>query len=218
MLSREAGRYLKNYNVNKVIKILILSDFIIWSGSQLFAPIIAIFIADNLVGGSIESAGIAVAVGLLVKAVLEMPVGMYIDKSPSERDDLYSIILGSFIMGATILMYSFITDVWQMYILQALMGAGAAISYPGWSSMFTKHIDKSREAFEWSLYDVFLGNRYGRSCCNRWIRRKSIRFQHDILHSICSNFPWINNALHAQKRDKVDLLPLKKPCATLFAL
>jgi len=108
-------------------------------------------------GGSIEAAGIAVAIGLLVKAVLEMPVGMYIDKSPSEKDDLYSIILGSFIMGAAILMYSFITDVWQMYLLQALMGAGAAISYPGWSSMFTKHIDKNREAFEWSLYDVFLG-------------------------------------------------------------
>jgi MFS family permease len=37
------------------------------------------------------------------------------------------------------------------------MGLAAAIAFPGWYSIFTKHVDKGKEGFEWSLYDVVLG-------------------------------------------------------------
>ncbi|NQV11734.1 MFS transporter [Candidatus Uhrbacteria bacterium] len=156
MLSREAGRFIKHYKTNNIIKLLILSDFIIWSGNQLFAPIIAIFISDRLIGGSIEAAGIAVSIFLVVKSILEIPVGMFIDSSKSEKDDLYSAILGTLISSIAILLYSVITTVGQMYMLQVLLGAAAAIAYPGWYSIFTKHVDKNKEAFEWSLYDVMV--------------------------------------------------------------
>lgn len=51
---------------------------------------------------------------------------------------------------------NYINTVSQLYILQGLLGLSAAIAYPGWYSIFTKHIDKNKEAFEWSLYDVLL--------------------------------------------------------------
>lgn len=148
---------MKHYQVNLVIKILIISDFLIWSSYQLLAPFFAIFVTDKISNGSIEVVGIASAIYLIVKSIFEIPVGVYIDRSKSEIDDLFVSILGTVLTAAAYFSYMFIDSVSQLYILQGLLGLGAAIAFPGWYSIFTHHIDKGKEAFEWSLYDVLLG-------------------------------------------------------------
>lgn len=156
MYSRSIIRSVAHYKINPIIKILILSDFLIWSSYQLFTPIFAIFITDKI-GGDIESVGIAVAIYLIFKSVCEVPVGIFIDRSKSEKDDLLASILGSLITAMAYFSYVFIDSISQLYVLQAILGIGAAIAFPGWYSIFTKHIDKGKEAFEWSMYDVLLG-------------------------------------------------------------
>jgi len=157
MYSRMILRSMKHYQVNLVIKILIISDFLIWSSYQLLAPFFAIFVTDKISNGSIEVVGIASAIYLIVKSIFEIPVGVYIDRSKSEIDDLFVSILGTVLTAAAYFSYMFIDSVSQLYILQGLLGLGAAIAFPGWYSIFTHHIDKGKEAFEWSLYDVLLG-------------------------------------------------------------
>lgn len=156
MNSRNIFRSIASYNINIVIKILILSDFLIFAAYQLFTPIFAIFITDKI-GGNLEVVGISMGIYLFAKALFEMPVGIYIDKSKSEKDDLYASIFGTMLVGAVYLSYVFIDSVGQLYILQGFLGLGGAVAYPGWYSIFTKHIDKGKEGFEWSLYDVLLG-------------------------------------------------------------
>jgi len=156
MNSRSIFRSIASYNINIVIKILILSDFLIFAAYQLFTPIFAIFIAEKI-GGNLEVIGISMGIYLFSKAIFEMPVGIFIDKSKSEKDDLYASILGTMLVGLVYLSYIFITSINQLYILQGFLGLGSAIAYPGWYSIFTKHIDKGKEGFEWSLYDVLLG-------------------------------------------------------------
>lgn len=156
MIYRNITRFIKNYNINIVIKILILSDFLIWSANQLFAPIFAIFVADNLVNGNVEVVGFSAGIYLFVKSIFEIPVGLFIDKKKGEIDDLIFACVGTLITGVAIFLYNYINTVTQLYLLQAVLGISAAIAYPGWYSMFTRHIDKDKEAFEWSLYDVLL--------------------------------------------------------------
>ncbi len=156
MYHRLVSRSIRHYNVNIIIKILILSDFIIWSANQLLAPIFAIFVIDKI-SGSIEVVGIASAIYLISKSIFEIPVGTYIDKAKNEKYDLYTALIGTILVAVVYFMYMYITSVWHIYVLQALMGLGAALSFPGWYSIFTKHIDKGKEAYEWSLYDVLLG-------------------------------------------------------------
>jgi len=156
MYSRSILRSIRHYKINLIIKVLIVSDFLIWSSYQLFSPIFAIFITDKI-EGDIEVVGIASAIYLIVKSIFEIPVGVYIDKTKSEVDDLFVSILGTSLTAVAYFSYVFIDSVTQLYILQALLGLGAAIAFPGWYSIFTRHIDKGKEAFEWSLYDVFLG-------------------------------------------------------------
>lgn len=156
MYYKSIFRSIRHYNVNLVIKILILSDFLIWSSNQLLAPIFAIFITDKI-QGSIEVVGIASAIYLITKSIFEIPIGVYIDKSKSEKDDLLTAIFGTLLTALVYFLYIFIADVWQLYLLQALMGLSAAVAFPGWYSIFTHHVDRGREGLEWSLYDVSLG-------------------------------------------------------------
>ncbi len=150
-------RCLNSYKMNWVIKVLIASDFLIWSSNQLFSPIFAVFITLEVLGGSVEVVGIAMALYLVVKSIFEIPVGIFIDRSTSEKDDLYTAIIGTVLTAVALFSYNFVTEVWHLYLVQTFYGIAAAISHPGRYSIFTKHIDSSKEAFEWSMYDVFLG-------------------------------------------------------------
>lgn len=157
MYHRGIIRSLANLKVNIVIKILILSDFVIWSAANLIAPIFAIFVVDKIPGGTIEAVGIATMIFLVVKSIFEVPIGIWIDRSKSEKDDLYTALFGTALTAAVYFLYPHIQGVFHLYVLQALLGLASACAYPGWYSIFTRHIDKSKEAFEWSLYDVLLG-------------------------------------------------------------
>jgi len=154
---RSVIRSIAYYKINFVIKILIISDFLFWSAYQFLSPFFAIYVTDHIEGGSLEVIGVSSALYFIFKSIFEVPVGIYIDKSKSEKDDLYTSILGGVAMAIIYFAFIFIDSIWQLYLLQALMGVAAAVSYPGWCSIFTRHIDKGKEGYEWSLYDIFLG-------------------------------------------------------------
>lgn len=136
---------------------LILADFVIWSSGQLFAPIFAIFIEDNLADNAIQIAGTSVAIYFIVRSIFEIPVGIFVDRTNSEKDDLVTAVIGTIVIAAVYFFYTMISQVWHLYLLQVGLGIGAAVAFPGWYSIFTRHIDKTKEAFEWSLYDVTVG-------------------------------------------------------------
>jgi MFS family permease len=140
--------------VNPVIRVLIVVDFLYWGAVNFIGPIFGIFVADSLTDGSIEAAGIAATLFLLSRSLAEIPVGMIIDRIKGERDDVYSVALGNAMFGIVFAFYPFMTTVGEMYIGQILTGIAAAISAPGWYTIFTRHIDKNKEGFEWSFYDV----------------------------------------------------------------
>lgn len=148
---------LKNIKVNIVIKILIMSDFLIWSSYNLLAPVFALFITDNIQGATIEVVGISSGLYFICKSIFEVPVGVFIDKTKGEKDDLYTAVFGTIMFALVYVMYIFIDQVWQLYVLQIFLGISAALAFPGWYSIFTRHVDKDREGFEWSMYDVMLG-------------------------------------------------------------
>ncbi len=157
MYMKSVVRFFRQLQVNWVIKILILSDFLIWSAQQLFAPIFAVFVTQQIAGGSLEAVGIASSIYFVVRSIVEAPVGMWIDRTKSEKDDLYTALWGTVLTALVMFSYPYITHIWQLYLAQVVLGVGAAIAFPGWYSIFTQHIDKNKEALEWSLYDVLLG-------------------------------------------------------------
>lgn len=143
--------------INKIVKVLMLSDFIIISGFGFVAPIFALFITDKIHGGTIETVGFASAFYWIAAVITRLPLARYIDKTKSEKDDFYFMIFGSVLISATPFLYIVSSQIWHIYLIQALYGLGYSLRLPGWYGMFTRHIDKNQEGYEWSFDSLISG-------------------------------------------------------------
>ncbi|TSC95122.1 MAG: hypothetical protein CEN87_134 [Parcubacteria group bacterium Licking1014_1] len=145
---------------NKIIKILIASDFILNLGWGLVSPIFAIFIVENITSrGPLEAAKIAGFAALfywITKSILQVPIGRYLDKNHGEKDDFWFMVIGTFLAAFVPIGYLFSSLPWHIYLLQILHAVGMSMAFPSWLAIFTRHIDKGKEAFEWSMESTFL--------------------------------------------------------------
>lgn len=138
--------------MNRVIEFMTMSDFMMLSGWGLVSPIIAVFFTNQIVGGSVALAGLASTAYFLTKSVLQIPIARFIDMKRGEWDDYYVMMAGSVIITISAFAYIFIKYPWQVILVQMLYGIGGALSYPSWLAIFTRHIDRREEGFEWSIY------------------------------------------------------------------
>jgi len=146
--------------INKVVKVLIFSDFFLNLGWGLISPIFAIFILENITKDPIEAttvAGFAALSYWITKSVLEIPIGRYLDKNDGERDDLVFMVAGTLITAIVPIGYLFSSEPWHIYFFQVIHAVGMAMSIPSWLAIFTRHIDKKKEAFEWSMETTSIG-------------------------------------------------------------
>lgn len=136
---------------------MVFSDLFLNSGWGLIGPILAVFIIKNIEGGDVRVAGIAVGIYLIVKSVLQIPIAHYLDLNHGEKDDYYALFIGTLLTAITPIIFIFSTISWHIYIAQIIHAVGMAMAIPSWSAIFTRHIEKKREAFCWSLDSSALG-------------------------------------------------------------
>ena len=145
-------RYFYHVKVNQVIQFMTFSDIMMMSGWGLINPILAIFISQQVHGGSVILAGIASTTYLLIKSTLQIPIARMIDMKKGEKDDYRVMVAGSLFISLSAFLFIFVREPWQVIAVQVVGGVGAALSFPSWQAIFTRHIDKSEEGLEWSLY------------------------------------------------------------------
>jgi DHA1 family quinolone resistance protein-like MFS transporter len=134
--------------MNRTLKLLIISDIFVLSGFGLIAPILAIFINDNLVGGSIFSAGLASAIFLITRASLQLLFSYKFNP----KDRLWMLRLGTAIITFIPVGYILSTSIYHIYFVEFFYGVGAAFAYPTWSSLFTAYLEKGKRGFQYSIY------------------------------------------------------------------
>jgi len=143
--------------INKVVKLLILSDIALLGGLGFIAPIFAIFLTDRIEGGSVEVAGFAAAIYLIVKSIFVIPFGKYLDRNHGEKDDLWFVVISTLLVSFVVFGYIFSKYTWHIYSLQALYGIAMAMNVPSYTAIFTRHIDQDKEAFDWSVRSCLTG-------------------------------------------------------------
>ena len=142
-------------NINVVIRFLVITDFFYNSAFGSFAPVFAIFITNQIEGGSASVAGFAAAAYWLTKSIFQLPIARFLDRTDGERDEFWAVFFGYIFSGFVPLGYIFAREPWHLYALQAFLGFAMAWAVPGWYSIFTRHVDRWRIGFEWSLQSVF---------------------------------------------------------------
>ena len=146
-----------NLGVNKVIRILISSDILLQSGWGLLGPIFAIFLTRQIQGGNLQMVGFVAATYWVAKSIVQPFIARRLDKNHGEKDDILFLIVGMYAANLIPLGYIFSSQPWHIFILEFIRGLAMACVVPTWSGIFTRHIDKGREAFSWSLESTGLG-------------------------------------------------------------
>ncbi len=142
-------------NINKVIKLIVITDFFYNAAFASFAPVFAIFLTGQISGGSASVAGFAASVYWIVKSIVQLPIARLLDKTDGEKDDFWAMFFGYLLSGLVPIGYIFAREPWHIYLLQAFLGVCMAFVVPAWYAIFTRHVDKWRIGFEWSLESVF---------------------------------------------------------------
>ncbi len=144
-----------NLSINRAVQVLLLFLFFINAGQGLFEPILAVFVVKGLVGATFATAGFAAAIYAIVKSSLQLPIARAIDKKQNERDDFYVLLAGSILNVIYPLGLAIIQFPTQLYVLSFLNGVGGACLMAAYYAIFSHHVDKGSEGFEWSLFSVW---------------------------------------------------------------
>ena len=143
--------------VNRVIKTLVASDFILYFAFGLLGPIFAVFILQKVPGSSLKVIGLATTFYWVARTLSTVPLSRFMDKTDGERDEFYFVVAGSFIISSIPLFYLLINASWHLYLIQFIYGLANSMAVPAWRILFTDHIDNGKTGFEWSLEDVGVG-------------------------------------------------------------
>lgn len=137
--------------ISKVIKYLILADLICESSWGLVSPVFAVFVVEKIVGGNAFVVGLASAIYLILFSIFRIPIAFFLDKKRGEKDDFLAMFFG-FLSGALVPFgFIFSKFPWQVYFLQSIYGIAMAIAFSGYMAIFTRWIDKGKEATEWGM-------------------------------------------------------------------
>ena len=146
-----------SFNFNKIIKTLIVTDMIIYSSWGLVAPIFAVFILNSIKGGDASVVGIATGIYWVTKSILQIPLGKYLDRNHGEKDDHRLMVAGTFMASLIPIGFLISSQIWHIYVLQFIYAIAMAMVIPSWGGIFTRHIDKGREAETWGFESSSLG-------------------------------------------------------------
>lgn len=170
------GRAPTYFHVNPIVKAFIFSEMLIWSAYNFFNPILAVYVVTQIPGGQVELAAFGFSIYLIARVIAEIISAKIIAKY-SESKRLVVIIIGLLILSSAYYLFSVSKTIYFLYTAFIGMGLGLGISSPAKMSLFSKHIDKNREAEEWSIVDAtsligmalagalggFIANKYGYS-------------------------------------------------------
>jgi MFS family permease len=138
-------------NMKNILKLLLVADGLVIFAAALWIPLYAIFVEQ--LNGTILDVGIAWAIAMFVYATLEIPFGKLADHHQKKF-----FMAGEYLlMGIVFLYLTTITQIWELFIAEFLLGISAAIGTPAYDGIFSKSLDKGKESFEWSIWETVNG-------------------------------------------------------------
>lgn len=138
---------------NKVLFLLTASDIFTWGLVAIINALAGLYLENKLEGVSaVQIVGIGTGLYSLVNGSLQIPIGLFVDKIKSDKDDILVLFTGNLLMGLTFLLFPFIESQYFYFFLQMILGAGAAMNLVTWRKMFATNLDKNKEGMQYGVY------------------------------------------------------------------
>jgi|SRR3989344_919133 len=147
-------QFLAVRGINRTIQLLLLFLFLFNAAATFYMPILAVFITASIANARLSTVGIALAIYAIVKSVFQLPLAKWLDRRPGEKSDFLMLLTGSVLATLYAFGYLFISTVPHLYVLQIMSGIADACIFAAYYAIFSHHIDKESQGFEWSLFSV----------------------------------------------------------------
>lgn len=136
-------------NHPRAIRILLATNGVILLAGYMLGPIQAIFVEK--IGGDIFDASLASSIFALVAGILTLISGKFADKI---KENELILVLGHLVVATGFFGYIFVSNVWQLFLVQVLVGTGEAIYYPVYDAIYSKHLRRHKEGVEWGAWEA----------------------------------------------------------------
>ena len=113
MFTLEVFYHFSTFNILSIL-LALFSDIFLITGFGLIEPILAIFIKEDLVGGTILTVGLASTLFLITKSIVQLPFSRYID---SHKDKMKWLVAGTFMVAFVPFIYIFAESINFFYRL-----------------------------------------------------------------------------------------------------
>lgn len=146
-----------NIEVGRIVKYFVLSDLFLLAGWGFVDPVFSVFIVERIAGGTLITVGIAAALYWILKSILQVPIAKYLDRTPGEKDDFKALIFGLFLAGFSAIAFTWVHAAWELYVVQSVHALAFAFYGASWPTIFSRHLDKNRISFDWTLDSTTAG-------------------------------------------------------------
>lgn len=153
-----AGRNPTHFVNNSIVKAFIISEVFLWSSWFAVIPLFGIFVVEGIPGGNIQLAASGFSVYLISRVIFELISGKML-VGGSETRKLQISIIGILLAGIATISFALADSILSLFLIFPIIGLGVGIASPAKNSLFSSHLDKSKDTTEWGIYDavVFVG-------------------------------------------------------------
>lgn len=131
------------------LRILLEASAFSTLAAGLFGPIYAIFVED--VGGDILDAGMAWFVFTMSTGLAIYLVGRWEDRLKHQEN----MVIFSYLVSAMGMFgYILVSNKFELLLVQLVLGISNAIGTPAYDALYSKYLDRGREASEWGLWEM----------------------------------------------------------------
>jgi len=148
------GRCPSHFKINPLVKAYIISESFMWSAWNFIIPIFAVFVVQSVQGGNVQMAAMGYSIYLLSRVIFELISGRYL-LGTADRKKMTLVILGMACVSLSYLGFAIVREMYLLFFYYFVAGMGLGICMPAKNSLFSMHLDKNKEATEWSIADAF---------------------------------------------------------------
>ena len=137
--------------MHKNIKILLAASTLIHSGVNLLAPVYAIFLKE--INGTLLETGLAVGLYTVLRGIFYIK---FANIKPNVISHRTMMVTGYVMMGIVYCFYPAVSELYQVFILQACLSLSESVITPSWSASIAEALEKGEER---QTYSNFYGYR-----------------------------------------------------------
>jgi len=144
-----------------LLSALTFNDATFWGADAFVGVIFALYITQNIAGGTAIHVGLVFGLYRIVRAFVAIPIGRYLDKHRGHIDEYFSLLGSGFLAGITYIVLFFASELWHIYLGISFIALGHAINVGSWKVLFYSNLPDSAEGEIIGIYTTIMQIVYG---------------------------------------------------------